>query len=187
MLQALLDKLDARQRSLLAGGGFLLLIAAIFSYILLPPIKAYRSGLEARTLLSSVVAQGLAVAQQIETLDTELASLRKELHGDTANLPEQQLESFVIGRLQTISWRNNIELMSIEPGPGGIVKDFRESLFRVELAGKYRDLFTWIDELNDELGFVVIKEHRMRPVEDVATDPQLRVDLSIASYRLVRS
>ena len=187
MYQELLDKLDVRQQALLAGGVLLLIVVAIFSYILLPQIKAYRAGLEARAVLDGVAEQGLAVSQQLESLGLELEALQKELHGDTANLPEEQLESFVIGRLQAISWRNNVELMSIEPGSGGTIQDFSESLFRVELAGRYRDLYRWIGDLNDELGFVVIKEHRMRPIEDVATDPSLLVSLAIASYRLERS
>ena len=99
MFQELLDKLDARQQVMLAGGGVLLLVAAIFSYVLLPQIKAYRSGLQARAVLADVAEQGLAVTQQLESLGLELEVLKKELHGDTANLPEEQLESFVIGRL----------------------------------------------------------------------------------------
>ena len=187
MFQELLDKLDARQQAMLAGGSLLLLVAAIFSYVLLPQIKAYRTGLQARAVLADVAEQGLAVNQQLESLGLELEALRQELHGDTANLPEEQLESFVIGRLQTISWRNDVELQSIEPAAGGTVQEFEESVFRVALSGKYRDLFSWLGELNDELGFVVIKEYQMRPLEDVAADPDLFVDLSIASYRLAGS
>ena len=185
MFRELVDKLEPRQQVMLAGGALLLLVAAIFSYVLLPQIKAYRAGLEARAVLADVAEQGLAVSQQLESLGLELEVLRKELHGDTANLPAEQLESFVIGRLQTISWRNDVELQSIEPAAGGTVQDFQESIFRVELSGKYRDLFSWLGELNDELGFVVIKEYQMRPIEDVAADPDLFVNLSIASYRLV--
>lgn len=187
MFQELLDKLDARQQVMLAGGGLLLFVAAIFSYVLLPQIKAYRTGLQARAVLADVAEQGLAVSQQLESLGLELEVLRRELHGDTANLPAEQLQSFVIGRLQTISWRNDVDLLSIQPAAGGTVQEFQESVYRIELSGKYRDLFSWLSELNAELGFVVIKEYQMRPVEDAAVDPDLRVNLSIASYRLVGS
>jgi type II secretory pathway component PulM len=184
MLQEFFDKLDLRQQLLLASGAFVLLAAAMFSYILLPPIKAYRESTAARTILADVASKGQAVSQQLESLEIEVEALRKQLHGDTANLAAEQLESFVIGRLQTISWRNDVELMSIVPSAGGTVQVFQESVFRVELSGSYRDLVEWLGELNTELGFVVIKEYSMQPIEAVAINPALLVNLSIASYRL---
>jgi len=187
MLQEFLDRLDQRQQLLLACAMFVLLVAALLSYVLLPPIKAYRESSAARIVLADVAAKGQAVSQQLESLELEVETLRRQLHGDTANLPAEQLESFVIGRLQTISWRNDVELMSIVPSAGGTVQVFQESLFRVELSGSYLDLVDWLGELNNELGFVVIKEYSMRPIEDVANDPALLVDLSIASYRLAKS
>lgn len=187
MLQGIIEKLDARQRVMLIGGLILLLVAGSFSYVLLPRIKVYTSSVEARDLLRNVATQGQAVSQQLVDLSTDVEVLAQRLHGDAANLPDEQLESFVIGRLQAISWRNNVDLISIAPSAGESVQTFRESLFRVELLGSYFDLYSWLDELSDELGFVVIKEYEMNPVEDVARDPDLNVSLSIASYRLMQS
>ena len=187
MFQELLDKLDVRQQQLLAGGSLLLLVALLFSYLLLPEIKTYRTGLESRIVLEDIADQGQAVSQQLENLATEVEALKTQLHGDMANLPEKQLESFVIGRLQAISWRNNVELVSIAPSAGETVQVFQESLFRIELSGSYFDLFDWLGEIGGDLGFVVIKEYAMRPAEDVAADPDLTVNLTIASYRLTES
>ena len=183
-MQELLDRLDVRQRAMLAGGLVVLLIAALFSYVVLPRIKVYQQSAESRNLLQDVAVQGQAVSQQLTALAAVVQALERELHGDAANLPVEQLESFVIGRLQVISWRNDVELISIEPSAGETIQSFRESLFRVELSGSYFDLYAWLRELNDELGFVVIKEYEMRPIENVAEDPDLLVNLSIASYRL---
>jgi len=187
VINDLLNKLDARQRILLAGGSLALLMAGLFSYVLLPQIKVYRQSLESLAVLEGVASQGQAVSEQLERLSMEVNDLDQQLHGDMANLPEKQLESFVIGRLQTISWRNNVELVSIEPSLGETVQAFQESLFRVELGGSYFDLYGWLGEINEELGFVVIKEYEMQPVEDVAEDPNLAVTLTIASYRLMGS
>ena len=187
MFQELLDKLDLRQQQLLAGGSLLLLAALLFSYVLLPEIKVYRASLGSRTVLEDIAGQGQAVSQQLENLAAEVEALEKQLHGDMANLPEKQLESFVIGRLQAISWRSNVELVSIEPSAGETIDVFQESLFKVEVSGAYFDLFDWLGEISGDLGFVVIKEYAMRPTEDVAKDPNLVVNLTIASYRLTES
>jgi type II secretory pathway component PulM len=187
MLADLPSRLDARQQRLLMGGGLVLSAAVLFSYVLLPPLKAYRSALEAREVLELSASQGQAVSQQLAGLQAEVEAVRRELHGDMANLPEKQLESFVIGRLQGISWRNNVELMSVEPAAGETVQMFSESLFKVTLSGDYFDLYGWLQDINTELGFVVIKEYEMRPLEDVPTNPRLAVNLTIASYRATAS
>jgi type II secretory pathway component PulM len=187
MFNELINRLDARQQLLLAGGSLALLVTALFMYVLLPQIKTYQKSLESLEILEGVASQGQAVSEQLAALTIEVASLDRQLHGDMANLPEEQLESFVIGRLQAISWRNAVELVSIEPSSGETVQVFQESLFRVELAGSYFDLYEWLREINDELGFVVIKEYQMEPAENVAINPNLVVNLTIASYRLIRS
>jgi Tfp pilus assembly protein PilO len=184
MLENLLNRLDARQQKLIAASAVVLLAAALFSYTLMPQVRAYRLASETKTLLEAAGLQGDLVALQLQGLSTDVEALKKLLHGDMANLPEQQLEAFVIGRLQSISWRDNVELVSIEPKDGETVQMFSELLFNVALTGTYADLYTWLTDIKAELGFIVIKEYRMRPIEDVAENPQLAASLTIASYRL---
>jgi len=184
MFGELLAKLDARQQRLVAGGVLLLSLAILFTYVLLPPLKIYRQGLVSQAVLQDAARQGEGINLQLDELATEVEALKRRLHGDMANLPDKQLEAFVIGRLQTISWRNHVELVSVEPTSGDTVQMFSESLFKIELAGDYFDLFEWIGEINEELGFVVIKEYQMRPTQDIASNPALVVNLTIASYRV---
>ncbi len=184
MLAKLMDKFDERQLRLVAGGALLLVTALLFTYVLLPSIKAYRQDVAALQILEQVAVQGQDIGMQLERAAEEVSALNRELNGDMANLPENELEAFVVGRLQTISWRNDVELQSIAPRSGDRTQDFVESLFDVELNGNYFDLFAWLGEIKNELGFIVIKEYQMRPLEDVAADPRLSVRLTIASYRL---
>ena len=74
--------------------------------------------------------------------------------------------------------------MAVEPRAGERVQMFQESLFEIELYGSYGGLFTWLADVGDDLGFVVIKEYQMRPAEDIAKDPRLHVELTLASYRV---
>lgn len=187
MLEQMLEKLDPRQQRLLVGGGLAMLVALLFSYVLVPQMKLYTQGLESKSVLEAAARQGQEVSLQLENLRADVEDLKRQLHGDMANLAEQQLEAFVIGRLQGISWRNNVELLSIEPATGEAVQMFNESLFKVALSGDYRDLYAWLGNINEELGFVVIKEYEMQPVEDIPADPRLEVGLTIASYRVAGS
>lgn len=164
-----------------------LLATALVMYLVLPQVKNYRTATENRQVLRKAAQAGEAVSAQLETLKAEIEGLQRRLHGDTANLPEKQLESFVIGRLQSISWTNEVELEVVEPRIGETVEMFRENLFEIELTGSYRGLFKWLADVGDELGFVVIKEYEMRPAENEAVDPRLRVALTLASYRVAES
>jgi type IV pilus assembly PilO-like protein len=187
MLSAALDRLDRRQLRLLGAGVFILLTAILFTYVLWPPIKTYGEERAAMHVLEQAVLQGQDVSSQLERTVAEVAALDKQLHGDMANLPENQFEAFVVGRLQTISWRNNVELLRVEPNAAGeTIQMFRESLFDVELSGDYFDLFAWLNDIRQELGFVVIEEYEMRTIEEVAENPRLAVHVTIASYRVAQ-
>ena len=112
-------------------------------------------------------------------------ALRRRLHGDMANLPPKEIEAYIIGRLQAISWRNRVELVGVEPNSGEMIESFREMLFTVRLAGDYFDLYNWLRDLGKELGFVVIKRYQMSPVDRNEEVPRLSAELTIASYRTV--
>ena len=181
-----LDQLDERQQRLAGGGTLLLLVTALFIYVLLPQLKAYKTAADSRAVLVSAASEGREVGAQLESLRLEVTDLQKQLHGDMANLPPEEMEAYIIGRLQDVSWRNDVELVSVKPGAGERVQIFTESLFQVELVGSYFDLYAWLGDVAEELGFVVVKEYEMKPQQDVPEDPVLNVRLTLESYRVAR-
>ena len=181
-----LDQLDERQQRLLAAGTALLLVTALFMYGLLPQIKGYRTAVADRAVLIDAAREGREVGSQLESLRAQVADLEKRLHGDMANLPAEEMESYIIGRLQDVSWRNDVELASVKPASGERVQIFTESLFQVELVGDYFDLYRWLGDVAEELGFVVVKEYEMRPQQNEPDSPTLNVQLTLASYRVSR-
>ena len=94
------------------------------------------------------------------------------------------MESFILGRLQTISWRNDIALVSVEPSMGESVEMYREVLFRVELSGDYFSLLEWLGDVSAELGFVVIKEFQLSVSKADPQDPLITTKLLLAAYRV---
>jgi Tfp pilus assembly protein PilO len=180
------DQLDERQQRLLAGGTLVLLVTVLFVYVLLPQAKAYKTAADARVVLVDAAMQGQEVGAQLESLQVEVANLQKKLHGDMVNLPPEEMESYIIGRLQDVSWRNDVELISVKPGTGERVQIFTESLFQVELVGDYFDLYRWLGDVANELGFVVVKEYQMKPQQNIPDSPLLTARLTLASYRVSR-
>ena len=178
-----LKKFDVRPLNLLLGGITLLITAALFSYLLWPQFKAYGTASESRSSLESVVANDNKLLETLGALRTEVHVLRQRLHGDLAALPAKEMQGYIIGRLQGISWRNQVEFVGMQPREGEPIEKFQEILFDVQLLGDYFDLYGWLRDASKELGFVVIKQYQMAPVKPDAENPQLAVKMTMAVYR----
>lgn len=180
---AILQAIEPRVLRLMLGSSVPVLAVLLFSFLLWPQIKTYRASMETRDHLQQIVNNGSQLAVQLEQERAQLEDLNHRLHGDTADLPVVQMESYIIGRLQKISWERGVELVSVRPAEGQTVKIFRELLFEVEVVGRYFDFFDWLRTLGRELGFVVIKRYQITPENDKQEDPELRVKLTMVSYR----
>lgn len=178
-----LEKLDDREFRLLLVGLGLVITIALASATLLPGFKAYRSAAAAVTVLEKANENSADLEQQLQEHHTSIEELKFRLHGDMANLPLKQVESYVIGKLQKISWRNDVDLISVKPASGQQVQIFTEMLFNVELLGEYDNIYRWLWDAKNELGFVVVKEYGMRRSNNDDENPQLTTTVSLASYR----
>ncbi|RDH89957.1 MAG: hypothetical protein DIZ77_12145 [endosymbiont of Seepiophila jonesi] len=96
-----------------------------------------------------------------------------------AGLPAQQMESYIIGRLQKVSWETNVELVSVKPGDGQTVQMFQESLFEVELNAGYFDFFKWLQTIGRDLGFIVIKKYGIQPLGSELNGTYFRINALI--------
>jgi Tfp pilus assembly protein PilO len=183
-MPGLLDRLELRQLWLLGGGLLCLLAAGLATHGVAPQFKAYRAAAGARAALEATRASEPPVEQLLNARREEIAELGRRLHGERADMPARELEAVVVGRLQNVSWRHDVELTSVRPGRGEQLDVFEELLFDVELGGRYGDLYAWLEDLREEIAFVVIKSCSIRRAEDEAAgEPKLRATLTLASYR----
>ncbi len=180
-----LDKMSERELRLAMFGIGAVITTLIVVTLLLPQAKALAAARKTVDTLAAAAVNGPALEELLRQEDVVIADLARRMHGDTANLPVNQVEAFVIGRLQSVSWGNEVELVGVEPAVGDRVQSFQETLFRIRLIGRYKDLYRWLWDVRNELGFSVIKEFRLVRNEEEDTDPLLAADLSLASYRAV--
>ena len=166
----------------MAGIVLLLATSLVYAFIM-PQVKGYQSTVNAREILQQVAKTSSQLEAKLVGVEEAIKELGHQLHGDMVDLPEKQLEAFIIGRLQEISWRHEVELISVRPNKGKVVQIFRELLFDVEVTGDYFELFDWLRELDRELGFVVVKRYTIRPLENNSPSPRLSVRLTMVSYR----
>lgn len=178
-----IEKLGAREfRLAILGIGFIITAAAVSS-TLLPVSKRYLATAKAVAVLEEANDNTVDLEQQLQARHASIEELKFRLHGDMANLPLKQVESYVIGKLQKISWRNDVDLVSVKPATGQRVQIFNEVLFNVELIGEYDSIYRWLWDAKNELGFVVVKEYGMRRRDNVDNNPRLLTTVSLASYR----
>ena len=154
-----------------------------FTFLVLPKMKTYLAITKAEGTLSMIVDNGDLLDNQISGLSSEIEVLERRLHGDMASLPVKQIEAHVVGKLQQISWENEIQLVGIEPSAGATIETFHEILFRVTLAGDYMNMYDWLREVSDDLGFVLVKQYEMQPMDNRDQNPRLSVQLTMATYR----
>ncbi|MFK8030343.1 MAG: hypothetical protein AB8G18_08880 [Gammaproteobacteria bacterium] len=178
-----IDALDNRQFYGLLASGLTLFFAALVSYVLIPQYKSYAAELKAHDALPSMPVDSSQLESILQEKDNEIVKRARLMHGDMASLPIREVEAFVIDRLQKIAWTHSVMLEGVKPEAGDRIEPFSEVLFRLDISGQYADLFEWLQALKKELGFIVIKEYRMSRFTQESTDPVLRVQLTIASYR----
>ncbi len=166
-MNKLLMETEPRVLVLLMVSATLLVVAALGSYLIWPEFRDFRKSMDTLSVLREVTSRGSDLERQMTVLQQSVDQLDHELHGDMVNTPEKEMESFIIGRLQTISWRNNVELLRVTPGHGSTVRVFEEVLFEVSVSGDYFDIFNWLQGKpldHDETQLVI---QRLQPVEDV--------------------
>ena len=185
-MQEFLKNIDLRQLRLALLGIGAILSAAVAVVILLPQVKAARSAALEVAVLKEAAQDGGELERHLQERYEKIDDLRFRLYGDMANLPARQVEAYIIGRLQRISWNNDVELVSVEPGTGERVQIFQEILFDVQLAGQYEDLYHWLWEARNDLGYVVVKEYGLKRQDNDDKEPLLTANLSLASYRAVQ-
>jgi len=160
-----------------------LVVTALATYSVWPEFRDYRKSLVTLRLLENVAANGDSTEREMADLKGNVDTLNHRLHGNMVNLPQNQMESFIIGRLQAISWRNHVDLLSVTPGTGSRVQVFEEVLFNVRVSGDYFDLYQWLQDMREELGYVVVKQFTIKTGVDTDKTQRLTASFTIVSYR----
>ena len=185
-MNAVLTRLGQREFFLILSMAVLAVTSLLFTFLVLPPLKTYLQVSKSATSLGNVAIGGQELNSQLTQFHQDIELLERRLHGDMASLPEKEIEAHIVGKLQQISWQNNIQLVGVEPSAGDTVESFHEILFRVTLAGDYPDLYQWLRDVGDELGFVLIKQYEMQTLDTVAKNPLLSVELTMSTYRALK-
>ncbi len=150
---------QVRPQTLIAATGALTAIVALagFLYVLKPALQVRGELQQERADAQSQVEEASITPQALGSAAQEVADLRKRLVGASWGVPLEEMESFVIGGLDRISVRHEVELKSVTPGQVGSVLSFDELPYQVQVAGDYFSLFDWLQDVEQELIPMVTK------------------------------
>ena len=152
-----------RPQTLIGAAGALGAIIALagFLYLLKPGLQMHRELKQERSDALSQVEEASVTPEALGAAAQEVADLGKQLEGRSWQVPLEEMQSFVIGGLDRISVRHEVELQSVTPGTVGSVLTFDELPYKVKVVGDYFSLFNWLQDVELELIPMVTKGFEM--------------------------
>jgi Tfp pilus assembly protein PilO len=145
------------------------------------PLQDYKLLKSNSRLLEAKVENGGGISRELDRFQNEIDFLTKRLQGQTPPLSNSKMVAHVINRLDIISSKHAVQLLGVRPASPGTVKYFEELPFSIEVSGNYFSLFDWLQEVEMELGPMVVKKINIAPIS--GTQEQM-MRLSMVSYRL---
>ena len=142
-------------------------------------LHALESG-GSQATVETLRAETAQMELSIAATQQQLGDLQGRLYGGPSDLPPEKMESYIVDRLDHISARHAVELVSVKPGHAQRVLMFDELLYEVEVEGEFFALTSWLWDLEEELRPLVVNGFDLRPL---AQGPWVGMRLRLASYR----
>lgn len=153
-----------------------------YLYLFKPPIAEYRQLKQTRAVLAVEAKSAVHQAAELDALKQELERLHQRLYGGDGRLPAKHIEAYIVGQLDQISARHEVQLVSVTPGAGQEVAMFQEIPFDIKITGDLFSLFEWLHELEKGVGPITVKQFEITPE---AAFKRLSMKLTMVSYRAV--
>lgn len=118
---------------------------------------------------------------RIRALQAEVAELGTALYGQGGQMTPSQLISYVIAKLDGLSSRRGVQLLSIRPEARSQIALFEETPFSIEVKGAYRELYAWLQDAERELHPMVVKQFQIAPAGRAGGS--LAMTVRVVSYR----
>ncbi len=158
-------------------------LTGIALYLIKPQYLDFRDRRVTYQMLHSQIDDQAQLQRAIDLERERIRDLQLQLHGEAGSLPVNEMESYLVGRLQGLAWDAGIELVGVRPGTAKRIMEFEEISFEVEVKGEYKNLYRWLDSIGDALGFMLVTNYEIRLSNRKATSPELNMHVTIVFYR----
>lgn len=175
---AILEEIEPRTILLVLIAVAALTVTAAYLYVFKAPVAEYLR-LHRLTAAAGTQTQRQQInAERIQQLRDEVGRLHENLYGQAPRDSANEMVSYIIGQLDALASKHQVQLVGVKPGSVNQVLMFDELPFDVEVRGGYAHLFEWLRDAERALHPLVLKEFR------IATgDNTLNMTLRVVSYR----
>lgn len=183
MIRENLKQVEPRSLGLILLMLSLLIVAAMALYLMRPQYQRFSENSASLEMLNGQIDDQTQLQRAIEDERKQIQDLQLQLHGEAGDIPFNEMEAYLIGRLQSLAWEAGIELVGVRPGPAKRIMEFEELSFKVEVSGEYRNLYVWLDSIGDKLGFMLVSNYDISLASAKANETQLNMNVTIVFYR----
>jgi Tfp pilus assembly protein PilO len=134
-------------------------------------------------MLRNQIADPAELQAAIDNERKTISELQLQLHGEAGNMPVNEMESYLVGRLQRLAWDAGIELVGVRPGTAKRIMEFEEISFEVDVTGEYKNLYQWLDNMGNALGFMLVTNYEISLSSRQRSETELNMHVTIVFYR----
>ena len=156
---------------------------AISLYMVKPQYLDFRDKRSSFEMLRNQIDDPAQLQAAIDNERKTISELQLQLHGEAGNMPVNEMESYLVGRLQRLAWDAGIELVGVRPGTAKRIMEFEEISFEVEVGGEYKDLYKWLDNIGNALGFMLVTNYEISLSGRQRSETELNMKVTIVFYR----
>lgn len=179
MIDSFIKNTEPRIIVLLLASILILTLLASYLYLFKKPVQLLKKNEQTLRMLKTEIDRNMPIGQMIEDLEQQEADINRLVNASGQQLPQNQMIAYVIGQLDVIAARNNVQLVSVSPGKASEIFMFEELPFSIEVTGSYFDLYNWLKKVEEKLGPMVVKSFNI--VEN-SNDGLRRMHTVIVAY-----
>jgi Tfp pilus assembly protein PilO len=183
MIRESLMEVDAKSLGLILSLIAIVVVTALVLYLIKPQYQSFNARSVSFEMLNKQVDDHVLLQRSIDDERKQINEMQLQLHGEAGAMPVNEMESYLVGRLQEIAWESGIELVGVQPGQTKRILVFDEISFRVDVTGEYRNLYDWLGRIGNKLGFMLVSNYEISVSGRESKDKQLNMNVTIVFYR----
>ena len=178
---AYLAALTPRTVRLAMGGLLAFMLLEGWLLVVRQPLGEFMHLRNEHAALAQHASDPQRTAAEITSVEHEVAALAGQLAGAGSQLSPDRVIVGIVDRLAGIATRRHAALHGVRPAGIKRVLMFDEMAFDIQVGGAYRELLDWMQDVERELGPLVVTRFS---IKRGATTDTLSMELRLAAYRL---
>ena len=156
---------------------------AIALYMIKPQYQRFNESSNSFAMLNGQIDDQAQLQRAIDSERNKIREMQLKLHGEAGDMPVNEMEAYLVGRLQGLAWAAGIELAGVRPGQAKRIMEFEEISFKVDVTGEYRNLYDWLNRIGDKLGFMLVSNYDISLAGKKGNETPLKMNVTIVFYR----